>query len=98
MNINAWMRFLRLGTRARAVCLRPGSLLLHQRLAHKIIIALASVVALFLWSLPPGRATEGLTFSKDIAPLFFKNCVECHRPGENAPFSSLTYKDVREKV
>ena len=35
------------------------------------------------------------TFSKDVAPLFYKNCVECHRPGETAPMSLLTYKEAR---
>ncbi|MGH9751418.1 MAG: DUF3471 domain-containing protein [Blastocatellia bacterium] len=40
-------------------------------------------------------ATKNVTFSKDIAPIFFKNCAECHRPGESAPFSILSYKDVR---
>ena len=65
------------------------------RIVHKIIFALAGVAALFLWSLPPSLATGDLTFNKDIAPLFFKNCAECHRPGETAPFSALTYKDVR---
>ncbi|MDO8679682.1 MAG: cytochrome c [Acidobacteriota bacterium] len=35
------------------------------------------------------------TFSKDIAPIFFANCTSCHRPGEIAPMSLLTYKDAR---
>src|SRR5262245_36067724 len=35
------------------------------------------------------------TFSKEIAPIFYKNCVECHRPGEIAPMSLMTYKEVR---
>jgi len=35
------------------------------------------------------------TFSKDVAPVFYKNCVSCHRPGEIAPMSLLTYKDAR---
>src|SRR5262245_30697507 len=65
------------------------------KIAHKIFVAFAGVAALFLWSLPPSQATGDLTFNKDIAPLFFKNCAECHRPGETAPFSALTYKDVR---
>ena len=65
------------------------------KIVHKIIFAVAGVAALFLWSLPPSQATGDLTFNKDIAPLFFKNCAECHRPGETAPFSALTYKDVR---
>jgi len=36
------------------------------------------------------------TFSHDIAPLVYKNCASCHRPGESAPFSLLNYDDVRK--
>jgi len=36
-----------------------------------------------------------VTFSKDISPILYKNCVNCHRPGEVAPMSLLTYKDAR---
>jgi hypothetical protein len=35
------------------------------------------------------------TFSKDVAPIVFQNCVGCHRPGESAPMSLLTYADAR---
>ncbi len=35
------------------------------------------------------------TFSKDVAPIFYKNCTVCHRPGEIAPMSLLTYNDAR---
>ncbi|MEK7833251.1 MAG: cytochrome c, partial [Acidobacteriota bacterium] len=42
-----------------------------------------------------GAATKQVTFSKDIAPIFYKSCAECHRPGEGAPFSVLSFKDVR---
>src|SRR5215204_4602774 len=35
------------------------------------------------------------TFSRDVAPIFFKNCTNCHRPGEVAPMSLLTFKDAR---
>jgi len=45
------------------------------------------------------------TFSKDVAPIFYKNCTGCHRPGEIAPMSLLTYdkarpyaKEIRNKV
>jgi hypothetical protein len=41
-------------------------------------------------------AGEGqLTFSKDIAPIFYKNCMTCHRQGEIAPMSLVTYKEIR---
>jgi len=36
-----------------------------------------------------------VTFSKDVAPIFYKNCVVCHRPNDLAPMSLLTYKDAR---
>ncbi|MEO8681201.1 MAG: thiol-disulfide isomerase, partial [Vicinamibacterales bacterium] len=35
------------------------------------------------------------TFNKDVAPIFFANCTSCHRPGDIAPMSLLTYKDAR---
>jgi hypothetical protein len=35
------------------------------------------------------------TFTKDVAPILYKNCTTCHRPGEIAPMSLLTYEDAR---
>lgn len=35
------------------------------------------------------------TFNKDVLPILQKNCQGCHRPGEMAPMSLLTYKDAR---
>ncbi len=35
------------------------------------------------------------TFSKDVAPIIYKNCASCHRPGDIAPMSLLTYENVR---
>jgi hypothetical protein len=40
-----------------------------------------------------GRAVP--TFAKDVAPILYKNCTGCHRPGEIAPMSLLTYEDAR---
>jgi hypothetical protein len=40
-------------------------------------------------------AAKNVTFTKDVAPIFFKSCAECHRPGEIAPFSLMSYKDAR---
>ena len=36
-----------------------------------------------------------ITFSRDVAPILFKNCTECHRTGEAAPMSLLSYKEAR---
>src|SRR5947208_16891642 len=39
--------------------------------------------------------TAAPTFSKDVAPIFYKACVECHRPTMFAPMSLMTYDDAR---
>lgn len=36
-----------------------------------------------------------VTFNKDVAPIIQKNCMVCHRPGEIAPMSFTSYKEVR---
>jgi hypothetical protein len=35
------------------------------------------------------------TFTKDVAPILYKNCVMCHRPGEIGPMPLLTFEDAR---
>ena len=35
------------------------------------------------------------TFHKDVEPILQARCQGCHRPGEAAPMSLLTYKDAR---
>jgi hypothetical protein len=40
-------------------------------------------------------AAEPVTFHKHVTPILQKHCQGCHRPGEAAPFSLLTYKDAR---
>jgi peroxiredoxin len=46
-----------------------------------------------------GRAAaarvEGVTYAKHVAPILQARCQECHRPGEIAPFSLLTYDSAR---
>ena len=42
---------------------------------------------------PLGMATPN--FSKDVAPILYKNCVSCHRPGDIAPMSLLDYQSAR---
>jgi mono/diheme cytochrome c family protein len=36
-----------------------------------------------------------VSFTKDVAPILYKNCAYCHRPGEIAPMSLMTYRDAR---
>jgi hypothetical protein len=44
---------------------------------------------------PDKDTKEEVTFTKNVAPIFYKNCTSCHRPDELAPMSLLTYKDAR---
>src|SRR5262245_38812307 len=43
------------------------------------------------------RAAEQPTFTKDVAPILFTQCASCHRPGEGAPFSLLTYEEAKKR-
>src|SRR5215468_4614460 len=38
-----------------------------------------------------------ITFNEHVAPIVYDNCVTCHRPGEAAPFSLITYDDVKKR-
>src|SRR2546423_412255 len=42
-------------------------------------------------------AAETVTFSDTIAPIIYKNCTTCHRPGEAAPFALISYADVKKR-
>jgi hypothetical protein len=63
-------------------------------------LALATFVSLGL-SLAAGRAEEGKapapTYSREVVGILHQQCVICHRPGEAAPFSLLTYDEVRKR-
>src|SRR5881409_281509 len=59
-------------------------------------IALGVAVASTMVRAQQGRTTEGqMTFTRDVAPILYRSCVRCHRPGEIAPMSLLTYNDAR---
>jgi hypothetical protein len=64
-----------------------------------ILASLAAVLMLAMFAASGSdansKAKKVVTFSKDIAPIFYKNCSECHRAGEIAPFSLMTYKEAR---
>ncbi|HYL35852.1 MAG TPA: thiol-disulfide isomerase [Bryobacteraceae bacterium] len=36
-----------------------------------------------------------VTFNKDVLPILQKNCQTCHRPGQMAPMSFLSYQSTR---
>jgi hypothetical protein len=62
---------------------RLGSLLVRGTLG-------AAFILLAQW---PAFAAP--TFTKDVAPILYTSCVECHRPGAIAPMSLITYDEAR---
>src|ERR1700689_4695567 len=59
------------------------------------ILAMASLAIVAAHAATTGAIP---TFNKDIAPILYQNCATCHRPGEVAPFSLLTYADAAKKA
>ena len=39
---------------------------------------------------------QTVTFSQQVAPILYKFCAPCHRPGEAAPFSLLSFEDAKK--
>jgi len=59
-------------------------------------LSIVALLAILIFSLASSAATP--TFNKDIAPILYQNCASCHRPGEVAPFSLLTYQDASKRA
>src|SRR5262245_33040482 len=63
-------------------------------------VVLGSLIAGLAVTAAPIRATPAdtsapVTFTRDVLPILQKNCQTCHRPGEIAPMSFMTYADTR---
>src|SRR5438552_2754902 len=54
-------------------------------------------IAILLTAAALACAADQVTFSENVAPIIYQNCVTCHRPGEAAPFSLISYDDVRKR-
>lgn len=67
---------------------------------HSTLIGVASrwsalILGCALLLAAPSTAAAAPTFSKDVAPILFTSCVECHRAGSIAPMSLMTFDDAR---
>lgn len=47
---------------------------------------------------PTPKANPKVTFAEDVAPIIYKKCASCHRPGEVAPFSLDSYEEVKKRA
>ena len=62
---------------------------------HLMAFAVVFIASLMLASTAGTAGTSSVTFTKDVAPILYNRCIECHRPGEIAPMSLMTYQEVR---
>jgi len=54
------------------------------------------LVVVMMLALPAFAAgASSVTFHKDVEAILQKNCQGCHRPGQVAPMSFLTYQNAR---
>lgn len=72
---------------------------------HFLLAVAVSLLVSALWVSASGyqsaasSAVNGpVTFTEHVAPILYSNCVTCHRPGEAAPFSLITYEDVVKRA
>ncbi len=66
---------------------------------NRVIFLWTSAILLAAYAGAPAVAQQPAasppTYSKDVAPILYKHCVNCHRPGEIAPMSLLSYENAR---
>ena len=61
-----------------------------------IVIGVASFASFNVTAQTQSPAAQAApTFAKDVAPIMYSKCANCHRPGEVAPMSLLSYEDAR---
>ena len=72
-----------------------NSLHLNRDALDAFICYSSILAACVLAPIPSYADATQVTFNKDVAPIFFEHCAMCHRPGEIAPMSLLTYREAR---
>src|SRR6266851_449657 len=87
---------LRRGLRANCFSRKINHLEASRYGGRLMDVRLLSVGLTFLITGVVTLAADGpVTFHKDVEPILQGNCQTCHRPGQVAPMSFLTYQSVR---
>ena len=60
-----------------------------------VVVCLVGIVALAVTQRQTSAADQPVTFSKHVLPILQKNCQSCHRPGQIAPMSLVTFRETR---
>jgi hypothetical protein len=61
----------------------------------RTVVPVAACVLLLSAAVSAAAADATPTFTRDVAPILYARCVECHRPTMFAPMSLVTYQDAR---
>ncbi|MFN0084741.1 MAG: thiol-disulfide isomerase [Blastocatellia bacterium] len=61
----------------------------------RLFIILPVMLAAGAVSIVERNQAAPVTFTKDVAPIIFTKCANCHRPGEVAPMPLTSYAEVR---
>jgi hypothetical protein len=69
----------------------------RMRNTHAVVVAVAVLLAARVGAQVGAepRAGNVPTFTKDVAPILYRNCVNCHRPGEIGPMPLMSYEQAR---
>ncbi len=54
-------------------------------------------VAANIYARPVALAGDAPTYQRDVVRILQKHCQDCHRPGQVAPFSLLSYEQARKR-
>ena len=71
-----------------------------RRTLSRLSAAIVAVAATGVGTEPSSAAQQNgpLTFAEHVAPIIRSACGSCHRPNGAAPFSLITYQDVRGRA
>jgi mono/diheme cytochrome c family protein len=70
---------------------------MKRTMSMAVMLAVGIAVSLVLSAsiIASSGGAKNVTFNKDVAPIFYKNCAECHRSNDIAPMPLMTYKQAR---
>ena len=65
-----------------------------------VVIGASLTIANLKWVIggEPAKSASPPSFTNDVAPILQKNCRDCHRKGNVAPFSLETYENARKRA
>ena len=58
-------------------------------------LLLATPVLIVMASGKDIPGAQAITFTRDVAPILYRNCVVCHHQNDIAPMSLMTYREAR---